>query len=80
MRNRQATADQAIDQLQFRQNELSNRKSMNRVEVDVMNAVVALKQARARYETSQKNRVLQEELLRGEEKRRSTPGHRPRRW
>lgn len=67
VRNRQAQSDYAIDQLQYRQSELSNRKALNRVEVDVMNAVVALRQARARYESAQKNRVLQEQLLRGEQ-------------
>lgn len=69
VRNRQAQADYAIDQLQYRQNGLSTRKSVQKVEVDVMNAVVALQQARARYEAAQKNRVLQEQLLSGEQKK-----------
>ncbi|MBI5282151.1 MAG: TolC family protein [Candidatus Solibacter usitatus] len=67
--NRQAQADAAIDQLQFRQSELSSRKSFNRVEVDILNAIVALKQARARHEAALRNQALQQELLQGEQRK-----------
>jgi outer membrane protein TolC len=67
--NRQAQADQAIDQLQLRQTQLNTRKDRNQVEVDVRNYVVALQQARARYESAVQNRKLQQELLDAEQKR-----------
>ena len=67
--NRQAQADQAIDQLQLRQTQLNTRKDRNQVEVDVRNYVVALQQARARYESVVENRKLQQELLDAEQKR-----------
>ena len=67
IRNRQAQADYGIDQLQLRQSQLSYRRQLSQVEVDVMNYVVALQQARARYEAAVKNRVLQEQLLQAEQ-------------
>jgi outer membrane protein len=65
--NHQAQADFAIDQLQLRQTQLGNRKDLAQVEVDVMNWVIALQQARAQYEAAVHNRILQEELLKGEQ-------------
>jgi outer membrane protein TolC len=67
--NHQAQADYTIDQLQIRQSELSHQKRLNQVEVDVSNSLVALRQARARYEAAQKNRALQAQLLEAEQKR-----------
>ncbi|HWB98149.1 MAG TPA: TolC family protein, partial [Bryobacteraceae bacterium] len=67
--NWQAQADYSIDQLQLRQSQLTTRKDLNQVEVDVLNGVVSLQQARARYEAAERNRVLQEELLAAEQKR-----------
>ena len=49
LRNRQAQADYAIDQLSFRQAQLTTRRDSNQVQVDVQNNVIALRQARARY-------------------------------
>jgi outer membrane protein len=69
IRNRQAQADYSIDLLQLRQTQLSNRKDLNQVEVDVRNGVVALQQARARYDSAVKNRELQQQLLDAESKR-----------
>jgi len=68
-RNRQAQADYAIDRLNFRQTQLSDRKDRNQVEVDVQNYVIALRQARARYDAAVRNRVLQEQLYSSERKR-----------
>ncbi len=68
-RNRQAQADFAIDQLTFRQTQLTTRKDAHQVEVDVLNYVIALRQARARYEAAVRNRTLQEQLLASEQKR-----------
>jgi outer membrane protein TolC len=69
IRNRQAQADSAIDQLQIRQSELTTQRDRNGVQVDVLNYVVAIQQARARYEAAVRNRTLQEELVSSEEKR-----------
>jgi outer membrane protein len=68
-RNRQAQADYAVDQLSFRQTQLSTRRDLNQVQVDVQNYVIALRQARARYEAAVRNRVLQEQLYASERKR-----------
>jgi outer membrane protein TolC len=67
--NRQAQADFGIDQLQLRQSQLTTSGTRNQVEVDVTNSVVALRQARARYEASHSNLKLQQELLDGERKK-----------
>jgi outer membrane protein TolC len=67
--NRQAQADHGIDQLQLRQTELSLQKDLNQAHVDVMNAVVALEQARARYDASVLNRELAQQLLASERKK-----------
>ncbi len=69
LRNRQARADYAIDQLNLRQTQLSDRKDLNQVEVDVRNYAIALQQARARYQAAVRNRTLQEELYSSERKR-----------
>ncbi len=67
--NRTAQSDLAIDQLQLRQTELSVQKDLKQIQVDVMNAVVSLQQARARYESAVKNRVLAEQLLKAEQRK-----------
>jgi outer membrane protein TolC len=69
LQNRQAQADYGIDQLQLRQQQLTTAKDFNQVAVDVSNYVVALQQARARYEAAVKNRVLDEQLLDAEQKK-----------
>jgi outer membrane protein TolC len=68
-RNRQASADYATDQLGYRQTQLSTRKDLNQVQVDVQNYVIALRQARARYDAAVRNRILQEQLYASERKR-----------
>jgi outer membrane protein TolC len=67
--NRQAQADYGVDQLQLRQTELSTEKDFKQAEVDVMNSVVALRQARARYDAAVHNRILAEQLLDAEQKK-----------
>jgi outer membrane protein len=67
--NRQAQADYAIDQLSLRQQQLITAKDMNQAQVDVANSVVALRQARARYEAAVQSRILQEQLYEAEEKK-----------
>jgi len=69
LRNRQAQADYAIDLLSLRQTQLGNHKDLAQVEVDVRNGVVALQQARARWESAVHNQTLQQELFDSEQKR-----------
>ena len=69
LRNRQAQADQAIDQLGIRQTELQNLRTANQVAVDVSNQSIGLQQARVRYQAAMKNRVLDEQLLQAEQKK-----------
>jgi outer membrane protein len=67
--NRQAQADYGVDQLQLRQSQLTTQKQMNQLEVDVMNAVVAVRQAKVRYDAAVRNHALQKELLEGEQRK-----------
>ena len=69
--NRQAQADFGIDQLQLRQTQLENQKNANQAGVDVLNSVIALRQARTRYESALKNRELDQQLLDAEQKKLS---------
>jgi len=69
LRNRQAQADFAIDQLSFRQTQLATQKENHQVEVDVLNYVIAVRQARAHYDAAVRNRILQEQLFSSEQKR-----------
>jgi len=69
LRNRQAQSDYGIDQLQLRQTQLTNQKDLKQAQVDVLNAVIALRQARARYDAAVKNRVLGQQLLDAEQKK-----------
>ncbi len=71
LQNRQAQADYGIDQLQLRQTQLEYQKDLNQLGVDIQNAVVAVRQSRARYEAAVKNRVLDEQLLSAEQKKLS---------
>ena len=67
--DRQAQADYAIDQLSFRQQQLITAKDMNQAQVDVTNSVVALRQAKARYDAAEQSRILQQQLYDAEEKK-----------
>ncbi len=67
--DRQAEADYAIDQLSLRQQQLVTAKDMNQAQVDVTNSVVALRQARARYDAAVQSRILQQQLADAEEKK-----------
>jgi outer membrane protein len=69
LRNRQAQADYAIDQLQLRQSQITTEKDFRQVAVDVSNYSVAVRQARARYQAAVQNRILEQQLLDAEEKR-----------
>jgi outer membrane protein TolC len=69
LRNRQARADQSIDQLSLRQQELENERTINQVAVDVSNQLIGLQQARIKYQAAVKNRVLEQQLLEAEQKK-----------
>jgi len=68
-RNRSAQADYAIDQLQYRQGQLSSQRDQNQILVDISSRVAALRQAWARYQTARDTRALQEQLLAAEQKK-----------
>jgi len=67
--NNQAQADFAIDQLQLRQSRLATRKDFAQVQVDIMNAMIAVQQTRAQYDAAMHNRILQDQLFAGEQKK-----------
>jgi len=69
LRNDQAQADFAIDQLQLRQSQIQLGKDLNQVAVDVSNYVVAMPQARGRYRAAVQTRILQQQLLDAEQKK-----------
>ncbi|MDQ2840147.1 MAG: TolC family protein, partial [Acidobacteriota bacterium] len=69
LRNRQAQADYAIDQLSIRQSELQMAKDANQVAVDISNQSIGLQQARVRYQAAVRNRILQRQLLDAEQKK-----------
>ncbi len=73
LRNRAAQSDYVTSVLNLRQTELQLQKQENQVRVDVQNAVVGLRQARARYDSSVKARILQQQTL-SADKRRYTLG------
>ncbi|MDP9170474.1 MAG: TolC family protein, partial [Acidobacteriota bacterium] len=67
--DRVAQADNAIDQLQIRQQQLAQARDLNQAQVVITNSVVALKQARARYEAAAQSLVLQQKLFEAEQKK-----------
>jgi len=67
--NNAAQADYGIDQLQLRQRQLTTQKDRNQAQVDVLNAVIALQQSRAKYEATVRSRILNEQLLSAEQKK-----------
>ncbi|MCA2969372.1 MAG: TolC family protein [Acidobacteriaceae bacterium] len=69
LRNRAAQSDMVREQLSVRQSEVRFQQQQNQVRVDVQNALISLQQARARYQTATKNRVLQEQTLDAEQKK-----------
>ena len=69
LRNRQAQGDYGIDQLQYRQSQVSTQRDTNQIVVDIYNQVSALRQSRAKYAAARQTRVLNEELLASERKK-----------
>lgn len=69
LENRQAQADYGIDQIQLRQGAVQSKRDQNQIAVDISNQVIALKQARARYNIAVESRELQSELLKAEQEK-----------
>jgi outer membrane protein len=61
--NRAAQGDYGIDQLQFRQSQLTGQRDTNAIVVDISARMSALRQARARHAAAVNTRTLQEQLL-----------------
>lgn len=69
LRNSAAQADLIKDQLNLRQQQINDRQLQNNIKLNVLNARIAVGQARAAYETSVKARILQEQTLNGERRK-----------
>jgi outer membrane protein len=67
--NRVAQSDYEIDQLQIKQGDLVNRRSMNQLVVGISSATVAVRQSRVRYAQAVSTRMLQEDLLEKEQQK-----------
>ena len=67
--NRVSQADYEIDQLQLKQGDLVDRRNRNQLVVDISNAMVAIRQSRARYAQAVSTRTLQEDLLEKEQQK-----------
>jgi outer membrane protein len=61
--NRTAQGDYGIDQLQFRQSQMTSQRDINAIVVDISARMSAVRQARARYSAAMNTRTLQEQLL-----------------
>jgi outer membrane protein len=61
--NRTAQGDYGIDQLQFRQSQISGQRDTNAIVVDISARMSAIRQARARHSAAVNTRTLQEQLL-----------------
>ncbi len=69
LRNRAAQADLMTDELNYRQSQIQDKQLRNGIKLNVINAAVGLRQARAAYDTSVQARKLQEQTLAGERRK-----------
>jgi len=69
LRNRAAQADVLSSELGLRQQQLNQQRLINQIRVEVQNAMIAVQQARARYQAAVKNRVLAEQTYDAERKK-----------
>jgi outer membrane protein TolC len=67
--NSAARADMIKNQLDYRQAEIDAKQAENSVRLNVVNARIALEQARASYETAVKARKLQEQTFAGTQRK-----------
>jgi len=69
IRNRAARADIISDELALRQQQIALQQLENQIRVEVQNALIGVQQARARYTSALKARILQEQTLDAENKK-----------
>jgi outer membrane protein TolC len=69
IRNRANQADLIQDELNYRQAQIQDKQLQNSIKLNVINAQIALKQARAAYETAVEARKLEEQVLAGEKRK-----------
>jgi outer membrane protein len=69
LKNRANQADQITAELSYRQAQIQDKQQKNNIKLNVMNAVTALRNARAAYETSVVARKLQDETLAGQRRK-----------
>lgn len=69
LRNRAAQADYVTSLVEIRQSELQLQKQENQLRVDVQNAVIGVQQARVRYDSAVKARILQQQTLAADRKK-----------
>jgi outer membrane protein TolC len=69
LRNRAAQAQVLNDELTLRQLQLGVQRLENQVRVDVQNAVIGVRNARAQHQAAVKARILQEQSLDAEQKK-----------
>lgn len=67
LRNRVAQADAVRDELQLRQTQVRSRQLRNQVQLEVEDALIAMRRSRAAYEAAVETTQLQEESLRMEQ-------------
>jgi outer membrane protein len=63
LRNRVAQADVIRDELQLRQTQIRERQLRNQVQLEVDDALISMRRARASYEAAMETRMLQEQAL-----------------
>ena len=69
LRNRAAQAAYIQQDLQLRQSELGVQKEVNQIRMDVQNALIALKNARARYQSAKVASDVAQQVLDAEQKK-----------
>jgi outer membrane protein TolC len=67
--NRANQADLITDELNYRQAQIQDKQLLNSIKLNVINAQIALSQARAVYGTAVEARRLQEQVLAGEKRK-----------
>src|ERR1022692_2501316 len=69
IRNRANQADLIQDELNYRQAQIQDKQLQNNIKLNVINAQIAMQQARAAYQTAVEARKLQEQVLTGERRK-----------
>jgi outer membrane protein len=67
LRNRVAQADAVRDELQLRQTQIRERQLRNQAQLEVEDALIGMRRARASYQAAVQTRQLQEESLQAEQ-------------